>query len=90
MPGYGDTGPTLEIYQYKAMEEKLATAANRKGFDHIAFSVDNIQDPLDLILSKGGRAIGKIVSVEVSGVGQITFTYAADPEGNLIEIQKWS
>jgi hypothetical protein len=34
--------------------------------------------------------LGEIVSVEVAGAGWITFAYATDPEGNLIELQRWS
>jgi predicted enzyme related to lactoylglutathione lyase len=34
-------------------------------------------------------ATGKVVSVEVAGVGTITFAYLTDPEGNVIEVQRW-
>ena len=72
------------------MEEKPSALANRKGFGHIAFAVDDVEATLDQIISCGGRAIGKVVSAEVPGAGTITFTYAADPEDNIIELQKWS
>jgi predicted enzyme related to lactoylglutathione lyase len=90
LPGHGDAGPTLEIYSYRDMEEKPPGLPNRKGFGHIAFAVDDVEATLDQVISLGGRAIGKVVSVEVLGAGTITFTYAADPEDNLIELQKWS
>jgi|SRR5688572_27003370 len=90
LPGHGDSGPTLEIYSYHQMEEKPPALPNRKGFGHIAFAVDDVQATLDQIVSSGGRAVGKIVSVEVPGAGKITFIYAADPEDNLIELQRWS
>lgn len=36
----------------------------------------------------GGQP-GDQVRVEVPGVGQLVFVYAAGPEGNLIELKKW-
>ena len=90
LPGHGSSGPTLEIYSYREMGEKPSALANRKGFGHIAFAVDDVEATLDQIISCGGRAIGKVVSAEVPGAGTITFTYAADPEDNIIELQKWS
>ena len=90
LPGHGPGGPTLEIYSYSQMEEKPSALPNRKGFGHLAFAVDDVEATLNQIISCGGRAVGKIVSVDVPGLGTITFTYAADPEDNLIELQKWS
>jgi len=31
----------------------------------------------------------EIIDAEIEGVGKITVVYARDPEGNIIEIQKW-
>ena len=90
LPGYGSSGPTLEIYSYQAMQEKPTALPNRQGFNHIAFVVDDVERTLQQIISLGGRAIGKVVTAQVPGVGQITFVYAADPEDNILEIQKWT
>ena len=90
LPGHGDNGPTLEIYSYSEMHEKPEPLSNRKGFGHIAFGVDDVQEKLDQVIEKGGKPIGKVVTREVPGAGTITFAYAADPEGNIIELQKWS
>ncbi|MCB0594173.1 MAG: VOC family protein [Lewinellaceae bacterium] len=89
LPGYGEEGPTLEIYQYAEMKEQPEPAANRKGFGHIAFQVENVAAVLEKVVAHGGRPIGEVVTKEVEGVGIITFTYVADPEGNLIELQRW-
>jgi len=89
LPGHGDTGPTLEIYSYTQMEDKLPAVANRKGLSHLAFGVDNVSEKLQEVIAYGGRAIGEIVTTEVPGAGQLTFCYAADPEGNLLELQAW-
>lgn len=90
LPGHGSSGPTLEIYSYEQMAAKPPALPNRQGFGHIAFAVDDVQATLDQVIALGGRAVGRIVSARIPGAGTITFTYAADPEDNLIELQKWS
>jgi len=90
LPGHGDNGPTLEIYSYPGMVEKpKPPAANRTGFGHLAFEVDDVNGILQKMISNGGDKLGEIVEHEVEGVGLLTFTYATDPEGNIIEIQSW-
>ena len=89
LPGYGDEGPTLEIYQYNHMEDKPEPTANRKGFGHIAFQVEDVGAVFEKVIAYGGKAIGEVVTRVVEGVGIITFVYVADPEGNLIELQRW-
>ena len=90
LPGHGDTGPTLEVFQYSPSEEQLATAANRPGFAHIAFAVDDVEAAKDLVLAEGGGALGQIVTTEIPGAGNITLVYLTDPEGNIVELQHWS
>lgn len=89
LPGHGEDGPTLEIYTYTRMEDRLASEANRKGLGHLAFAVDDVAAKLLEVIAKGGRAVGEVVSTQVAGAGRITFCYAADPEGNLLELQSW-
>jgi predicted enzyme related to lactoylglutathione lyase len=84
LPGYEKDGPELEIFQYDEMFEKAEPiAANREGFGHIAFKVDDVEAILDKMLSAGGSNLGKIVHKEFKS-GTLTFTYAKDPEGNII------
>jgi len=90
LPGYGERGPTLEIFQYNRQEQRSATAINRPGLAHIAFVVDDVQAARDAVIAAGGRDWGKIVSVEIPSAGSITFVYVTDPEGNIIELQRWS
>ncbi len=90
LPGYGDAGPTLEIFQYDRMEPNPTPTANRRGLGHLAFVVDDVAEVRKSVLALGGRDIGQIAETEVDGVGRLTFTYMADPEGNILEIQKWS
>jgi predicted enzyme related to lactoylglutathione lyase len=89
LPGFGDKGPTLEIFQYGAMPEHPTVKPNTPGFSHIAFSVDNVPATAKVILAHGGTALGELIEREISDVGAITFQYLADPEGNIIEIQNW-
>jgi predicted enzyme related to lactoylglutathione lyase len=87
LPGWGESGPTLEIFSYGRNEPKAPPAANREGFGHIAFQVDDVAAVLQTVLDHGGSAIGTVVTRAVEGVGRLTFVYAADPEGNIIELQ---
>ncbi len=90
LPGYGNDGPTLEIFQYNKAEQRPDTAINRPGLAHIAFEVDDVEAARDEVIKAGGKCVGELVTVEVRGAGSITLIYMADPEGNIIELQKWA
>jgi len=91
LPGSPDDGgPTLEIYTYGETLGKPPAAANRAGFGHVAFEVDDVGATLARLVEAGGRAHGEVVTLAVPGKGAVTFTYALDPEENLIELQSWS
>lgn len=90
LPGCGEGGPTLEIFQYNRQEERQPPATNRPGFAHIAFAVDDVEAARDAVIAAGGSDVGRLVSVEIEGAGHITFVYVADPEGNIIELQRFS
>ena len=87
MPGYDDSGPTLEIYTYSIQKEGLAPAVNRPGFGHIAFSVVDVIKAQDIALQAGGKAVGEIVTLHTSTGAKVTWCYVTDPEGNIIELQ---
>jgi catechol 2,3-dioxygenase-like lactoylglutathione lyase family enzyme len=89
LPGRGQDGPTLEIYQYSEIIPRPAIAANREGIGHIAFEVADVKQATAEVLRHGGSLVGEIASAKVEGVGALTFVYLADPEGNLIELQAW-
>ncbi len=86
-PGYDDNGPTLEIFSYDDLKERSVSAVNRPGLGHIAFGVDDVESMRDKILENGGKAIGEIVTSEISDVKEVTWCYVTDPEGNIIELQ---
>jgi predicted enzyme related to lactoylglutathione lyase len=89
LPGCGDDGPTLEIFQYRSMPAHPEVKANTPGFSHIAFAVDDVAAAAQSIFDHGGAPVGELTEREVPGVGLLTFQYAADPEGNIIEILNW-
>ena len=89
LPGHGENGPTLEIYSYSQMEEMPAPAANRKGLRHLAFSVDDVAVTVQKVIAGGGAMLGDVITREIPDAGRITFAYVSDPEGNIIEVQRW-
>ncbi|KPK24915.1 MAG: glyoxalase [Dehalococcoidia bacterium SG8_51_3] len=90
LPGHGSKGPTLEIFQFAQNEARIQpTQANREGLAHIAFEVDDIEHAMSEVLRYGGKKVGNLVTHDVEGVGTLSFVYMADPEGNIIELQRW-
>lgn len=97
LPGWGDGGPTLEVFQYGEGGDAAGRGTqgagkpvDRPGFAHIAFAVDDVPAAVAAVRAAGGGILGEVVSVEVAGAGAITFAYATDPEGNVIELQHWA
>jgi predicted enzyme related to lactoylglutathione lyase len=90
LPGYGDDGPTLEIFSYDQLTDGELPAVNQSGFAHIAFAVDDVDQALRAVIAAGGGTVGEIVTTQVDGVGFLRVVYARDPERNIIELQKWS
>jgi predicted enzyme related to lactoylglutathione lyase len=90
LPGYGDDGPTLEIYNYNALAERGSKAINAVGFGHIAFAVDDVAAAHAIVLAHGGQPLGEVVTLTTATGAQVTWCYVADPEGNAIELQAWS
>jgi catechol 2,3-dioxygenase-like lactoylglutathione lyase family enzyme len=90
LPGHGADGPTLEIYQYAQAEDRVTTAANRAGFAHIAFAVDDVVSARGAVLAAGGGTVGEVVTLTTATGAQVTWCYVTDPEGNIVELQAWS
>ena len=90
LPGYGDDGPTLEIFNYNLLEDRPKTAVNRPGFGHIAFAVDDVGDARAGVLAAGGQPVGEIVTLQLATGARVTWCYVTDPEGNVLELQSWS
>ena len=90
LPGYGDEGPTLEIYSYTVQAKSDLPAVNRLGFGHLAFSVTNVEDAMHQVLAAGGKSVGEVVTLQTSSGAKVTWCYVSDPEGNIIELQSWA
>jgi predicted enzyme related to lactoylglutathione lyase len=90
LPGWGEDGPTLEIFQYSPLEARAKTAVNRPGFGHVAFAVDDVAAAREAVLQVGGSAVGEVVTLQTATGARVTWCYVTDPEGNIIELQSWS
>jgi predicted enzyme related to lactoylglutathione lyase len=89
LPGWGEGGPTLEIFNYNILESRAPTAVNRPGFGHIAFSVEDVPSAREAVLAAGGKSVGEVVTLTLATGAQVTWCYVTDPEGNVIELQAW-
>lgn len=89
LPGLGDGGPTVEIFQYGVVEPPSPPAVNRQGLAHLAFAVDDVDAAARQVVDEGGSLVGEVTTAEIPGAGRLTFVYAADPEGNVLELQAW-
>lgn len=89
LPGHGERGPTLEIFQFDPQEPNRPAALNRPGFAHLAFEVPDVDAKRAEILRWGGRDFGQLVTLDIPGAGRLTLIYMTDPEGNIVELQRW-
>lgn len=90
LPGHGDDGPTLEIFAYDDLDPHPGPRVPRPGWGHIAFAVPDVHVALAAVLEAGGGPVGEIVTMTTRDGRQITWCYAIDPEGNIIELQAWA
>lgn len=88
LPGHGENGPTLEIFSYDAMTPHSHNI-NMIGLAHLAFEVDDVERTVEKVIHHGGKVFGKVVQRRYEGIGDATFVYVEDIEGNIIELQKW-
>lgn len=90
LPGYGENGPTIEIFQYNPQGTPRQVATNNPGYAHIAFSVDDLSSVREKVIAAGGKAVGETVTLTIAPGANVTVCYLTDPEGNIIELQSWS
>ena len=89
MPGCGDNGPTIEIFQFNKSEAPPPPSVMRLGFTHLAFVVPDVEAKRKEIQARGGRDFSQLVTLDIPDEGKLTVIYVCDPEGNLIELQEW-
>jgi catechol 2,3-dioxygenase-like lactoylglutathione lyase family enzyme len=90
LPGHGPDGPTLEIYQYDAVEPLAGPRVDRAGWGHVAFQVPDVPAALESVLAAGGNSVGEVVTLTTKDGRHVTWCYATDIDGNIIELQAWS
>lgn len=90
LPGHGENGPTLEIFEFENAAAPLGSEIARPGFAHIAFEVPDVVAKRAEIISAGGSDYGEIVTLDIAGAGKLTLCYMRDPEGNIVELQTWN
>lgn len=90
LPGYNKTGPTLEIYSYSPSLKKQNRKVNTPGITHLAFEVSDILKTYNKVIANGGKKVGEIITLKRSDRKKVRWCYVKDPEGNMIELQKWS
>jgi len=89
LPGHGPDGPSLEIFTYDTTTPEMPQRPDRTGFGHIAFQVPDVAAAVAAVVAHGGSRLGEIVEVTIPGAGPLTWTYVRDPEGNIVELQRW-
>ena len=89
VPGHGPNGPTIEIFTCSENGEDFPRPLNRPGLAHLAFEVDDVDAKREQIKSLGGDDYGDLVTIDIAGAGRLTLIYMTDPEGNIVELQKW-
>ena len=91
LPGYGEDGPTFEIFTHTNQLGETSNPFNHQGFGHIAFHVDDVEETYQNLLAHGGSSDGEIITKYYESLGKtLIMIYAKDPDGNVIEIQHWS
>ena len=88
LPSCGESGPTLEIFELTP-DFETSRAVQRRGYGHIAFEVPDVQEAQRAVIAAGGSSIGEVVTLTRSDGWQVTLCYAADPEGNAVELLTW-
>jgi catechol 2,3-dioxygenase-like lactoylglutathione lyase family enzyme len=89
LPGHGEHGPTLEVFQFTEPDARPMPSLVRPGLAHLAFEVPDVEAKRAEVKSWGGRDLGQLVTLDIPGAGRLTLIYMCDPEGNIVELQKW-
>jgi len=90
LPGHGPGGPTLEIFSYDTLETYPGTHVARAGWGHIAFQVPDVPAAVAAVQEAGGGRVGEVITTQTADGRQVTWCYATDPDGNIVELQAWS
>jgi catechol 2,3-dioxygenase-like lactoylglutathione lyase family enzyme len=89
VPGHGENGPTIEIFTFDPQLAAPGGAISRPGFAHIAFEVEDFEGVRRQVIERGGDDYGERITIDIPGAGRLTLMYMTDPEGNIVELQRW-
>ena len=89
LPGLGDDGPTIEIFQYDALQAARPAAPDRPGWGHVAFQVPDVPAAREIVTAAGGRLLGDVVTMTTRDGRHVTWCYVTDPADNIVELQAW-
>jgi catechol 2,3-dioxygenase-like lactoylglutathione lyase family enzyme len=90
LPGYGAAGPTIEIFSYDELQPNPGTEVARAGWGHVAFQVPNVPAAVEAVQAAGGGRVGAVITTRTADGRRVTWCYATDPDGNIVELQAWS
>lgn len=90
LPGHGGSGPTMEIFSYDALAPHPGSRVDRPGWGHVAFQVPDVGTAVEAVRVAGGGRVGDMVTTTTADGRSVTWCYATDPEGNIVELQAWS
>ena len=90
VPGWGEQGPTLEIFQFEPPGPAPPKAIHRQGLAHLAFVVPDLEAYRQKVLQHGGGQLGTVETIDIPHWGRLTLVYMTDPEGNIVELQQWA
>ena len=84
--GRGHSSRTLTV-----VEELCRRGHEVRVFaSHVAYQVPDVLAAVDAVVAAGGSRFGEVVAMQTKDGRRITWVYATDPEGNIIELQAWS
>ena len=86
LPGHGEEGPILELFEYTEPREQPKSSANQRGYNHIGFEVADVEVTVEAVIAAGGTRLGEVVDFESPSVGIVTFVFLRDPEDNIIQL----
>jgi predicted enzyme related to lactoylglutathione lyase len=60
------------------------------GDGHVAFQVPDVPAALRAVIAGGGARVGDVITSTTADGRRVTWCYATDPDGNIVELQAWS
>jgi hypothetical protein len=58
-------------------------------FGHV-FQLPDVAAALEIVGNAGGRCVGEVITTATATGRQVTWWYATDPDGTIVELQAWS